>query len=87
MVYFIGARPYDFKDDSGRQVSGVTVWFGDDEQEGGRGIIPFKTSMSHDKFIDVFGSYDNAASMAFYPVKAEFNRYGKPMSVAVIKEK
>lgn len=87
MVYFLGARPYDFKDDSGRQVSGVTVWFCDNEQESAYGVIPFKTSLSYERFITVFGSKENAAAMAFHPVAAQFNRWGKPESVQLLKEK
>ena len=86
MVYFLGARPYDFTDDSGRQVSGVTVWFCDDEQNNAYGFIPFKSSLSVDRFNAVFGGSKQAADMAFQPVNAVFNRYGKPEKVEVIPE-
>lgn len=87
MIYFLGARPYDFTDDkTGKDVSGVTAWFCDDEQTNATGFIPFKASYSREKFAEIFGGEKKVNEIVFQPVAVEFSRYGKPESVSMIPE-
>lgn len=85
MVYFLGARPYDFTDDNGQNVSGVTAWFCDDEHTNAVGFVPFKASYSKEKFATIFGSNAAVKDAVFQPVAVEFNRYGKPDKVTVLE--
>ncbi len=86
MIYFLGARPYDFTDEDGRKVTGVTAWFCDDEQKGAVGYTPFKASYSRERFAQIFGGENNVLAMALEPVQVDFNRYGKPDRVTVLEE-
>lgn len=86
MEIFLGARPYDFKDEeTGRQITGVSVFFCDNEQQGATGYVPSKVSMSPEAFKTVFG--DNYASMVMKPVAVSYNKRGKPEAVEVIPTK
>lgn len=88
MVYFLGVRPYDFTDkDTGKQITGVTVWLGDDEQKDAAGVIPSKSSLSNETFKDVFGSFAKADELAFQPVVVAFNRFGKLTSIELVTQK
>lgn len=51
-VIILGARPYDFKDDAGKHVSGVSVWVLpiDETNEQVNGLIPVKYTLTSDEY-------------------------------------
>lgn len=84
MIYFLGIRAYDFKDQqTGRQISGVTVWLADDAVDGASGIIPIKTSLSQEDFNRLFSGFDTNTPMQ--PVKTSFNHSGRLQHISVAK--
>lgn len=86
MVYFLGFRPYDFKDEeSGRQIKGVSLHFADNDSNDSTGFIPYKVSVSDDLFAQLFGN--EAGNMVMQPVQVSFNQRGKPTAIAVLQRK
>ena len=86
MVYFLGARPYSFKDEeTGKQIEGVTAWYCDDTGNEAVGFIPWKASYSHEAFAKIYGKLAELESLAFRPVELVCNRFGKPESVVFLE--
>lgn len=52
-VLILGARPYDFTDDSGRQITGVSVWvlpLRNEDPENTIGLLPVKYSLTQEQY-------------------------------------
>lgn len=83
MTFFLGTRPYDFTNDAGERIVGVSVWLGDDEMDGATGIFPFKTSMRPSEYERVFSGFDVETTMQ--PVNTMFDHRGKLVKLTVAK--
>jgi hypothetical protein len=52
-VLILGARPYDFTNDNGRQITGVSVWvlpLRNEDPENTVGLLPVKYSLTQEQF-------------------------------------
>ena len=84
MVYFLGFRPYDFKDEeTNRQIKGISLHFADNETQGATGFIPYKASVNDEQFNSLFGNDVN--NFLMQPVQVSFNQKGKPTSIVIVQ--
>ena len=83
MIYFLGYRAFDFKDsETGRQITGISLHFADDEQSESVGYVASKVSVNKERFAQLFGVDSKAFIMK--PVQVGYDRYGKPVSIALV---
>jgi hypothetical protein len=82
----VGARPYDFLNDKGERIVGVTLFTAEKDVNGVVGYLGNKTAMTPEDFKGVFG--DNAAfeKLVMKPVVISYNKRGKPTYVEVVTQ-
>lgn len=89
-VIILGARPYDFKDDTGKQLSGVSVWVVpiDEKTESVNGLIPVKYNLTMDEYRSIINTSLPATanlvlSLSIATKKVKFSKFEDVESVSL----
>lgn len=86
MEIFLGAREYNFQDESTkRNVAGVSVYIAENEIAGVVGYSAEKVSMSIEDFAQVFSDLKSFEKLTMKPVKIAYNKRGKPIAFELIQ--